>query len=300
MNKTFKHVTNTKNGELVSGVAAETARTAGGLGAASVAVGTGPAQASAKATLWGLKAMAWAVLALCGSLSHAAAPVGVVAHGEASLVTQGSVLNVHQSSKAATINFQQLNLGKGEGVAVQARSASDITLLRVAGGMNVNGGFVTANNNLMISSPSGIAVSNGGKVSAQGEVYMTTQNMAVGQYTKPAARASAGAISVTGHSQISGSNIVLDAGSIHLSQATLTATPVRKTDGITLQAATVSVQDSSLNAAGGQISVCLEGGNWTAAAAQSAVRALGTAVGANSTDVSGTTVTDVGFKLALS
>jgi hypothetical protein len=51
---------------------------------------------------------------------------------------------------------------------------------------------------------------------------------------------------------------------------------------------------------GGQISLCLEGGNWTAAALQSAVRALGSTVGANSIDVTGTTVTDVGFKLALS
>jgi hypothetical protein len=55
-----------------------------------------------------------------------------------------------------------------------------------------------------------------------------------------------------------------------------------------------------VEAAGGQISLCLEGGNWTASALQTAVRALGTAVGANSIDVSGTTVTNVGFKLALS
>jgi hypothetical protein len=40
------------------------------------------------------------------------------------------------------------------------------------------------------------------------------------------------------------------------------------------------------------------GAGWTAADMQTAIRALGTAVGANSVDVSGTTVTDVGFKLA--
>lgn len=49
----------------------------------------------------------------------------------------------------------------------------------------------------------------------------------------------------------------------------------------------------------GQLSYALEGAtdNWTAATLQTAIRALGTA---NSIDVSGTTVTDVGFKLALS
>ena len=49
----------------------------------------------------------------------------------------------------------------------------------------------------------------------------------------------------------------------------------------------------------GQISYLLEGadGNWTAASLQTAIRALATV---NSVDCSGTTVTDVGFKLALS
>jgi len=48
----------------------------------------------------------------------------------------------------------------------------------------------------------------------------------------------------------------------------------------------------------GQISLCLEGAtSWTATALRNAIRAYGTI---NSIDVSGTTVTDVGFKLALS
>ena len=56
------------------------------------------------------------------------------------------------------------------------------------------------------------------------------------------------------------------------------------------------------NTTAGQISMIIEaqGGGWTAAAMQTAIRALGTTVGANNIDVSGTTVTDVGLKLALS
>ena len=42
------------------------------------------------------------------------------------------------------------------------------------------------------------------------------------------------------------------------------------------------------------------GAGWTAADLQVAIRALGTTVGANSVDVSMTTVTNVGFKLAAS
>ena len=49
----------------------------------------------------------------------------------------------------------------------------------------------------------------------------------------------------------------------------------------------------------GQLSYMLDGtdGGWTAALLQAAIRAAGTV---NSIDCSGTTVTDVGFKLALS
>lgn len=49
-----------------------------------------------------------------------------------------------------------------------------------------------------------------------------------------------------------------------------------------------------------QISVMVERASWTAATLQTTLQALGTAVGTNSKDVSGTTVTDVGFKLATS
>lgn len=50
----------------------------------------------------------------------------------------------------------------------------------------------------------------------------------------------------------------------------------------------------------GQISFMLEenGGGWTAENLQTAIRDLGTAVGKNSIDMSGTIVLDLGFKLA--
>lgn len=50
----------------------------------------------------------------------------------------------------------------------------------------------------------------------------------------------------------------------------------------------------------GQISVMVAGSNWSASTMQTAIRALGTTVGNNSVDVSGSTVTDTGMKLATS
>lgn len=56
------------------------------------------------------------------------------------------------------------------------------------------------------------------------------------------------------------------------------------------------------NTTAGQISLMLEanGGGWTASDLQTAIRALGASVGANTIDVTGTTVTDLGLKLATS
>lgn len=56
------------------------------------------------------------------------------------------------------------------------------------------------------------------------------------------------------------------------------------------------------NDTSGQITVMLEvnGGGWTASTLQTAIQALGASVGTNTVDVSGTTVTDTGLKVALS
>jgi hypothetical protein len=53
------------------------------------------------------------------------------------------------------------------------------------------------------------------------------------------------------------------------------------------------------NASSGQISLMFEGSAITASELQTAIRAMGTTVGANNKDVSGSTVTDLGFKLAV-
>lgn len=68
---------------------------------------------------------------------------------------------------------------------------------------------------------------------------------------------------------------------------------------LNLLQAKISILAYQIEAAGGQISLMFEG-EYTAANIQTDVRALGTTVGTNNIDVSGSTVTDVGFKLALS
>lgn len=62
-------------------------------------------------------------------------------------------------------------------------------------------------------------------------------------------------------------------------------------------AAQASIHAVQVENTTGQISMIIDGESITAAEVQTAVRALGTA---NSIDVTGSTATDVGFKLALS
>lgn len=71
-------------------------------------------------------------------------------------------------------------------------------------------------------------------------------------------------------------------------------------DGVTYKGA-ASILAYQYDATG-QISYILDGsvGNWTATSLQTAIRAMGASVGPNTIDVRGTTVTDLGLKLALS
>ena len=71
-------------------------------------------------------------------------------------------------------------------------------------------------------------------------------------------------------------------------------------NAVSLQATPVLFQYESGSSGVASWGVETDGAGLTAASLQTAIRALGTAVGANSVDVSGTTVTDVGFKLAAS
>lgn len=68
---------------------------------------------------------------------------------------------------------------------------------------------------------------------------------------------------------------------------------------ISLKATPVLFQYESGSTGAASWGIEMDGAGWTAADLQTAIRALGTSVGANTIDVSGTTVTDVGFKLAV-
>lgn len=69
---------------------------------------------------------------------------------------------------------------------------------------------------------------------------------------------------------------------------------------VSLQATPVLFQYEAGSTGFSSWGVETDGAGLTAATLQTAIRALGTTVGANNVDVSGTTVTDVGFKLAVS
>jgi hypothetical protein len=69
---------------------------------------------------------------------------------------------------------------------------------------------------------------------------------------------------------------------------------------ISLKATPVLFQYESGSTGAASWGIEQNGAGWTAADLQTAIRALGTTVGGNNVDMSLTTVTDVGFKLAVS
>jgi hypothetical protein len=71
-------------------------------------------------------------------------------------------------------------------------------------------------------------------------------------------------------------------------------------NAISTKATPVLFQYESGSSGAASWGIEIDGAGWTAGDLQTAIRALGTTVGANNVDVSGTTVTNVGFKLAAS
>lgn len=71
-------------------------------------------------------------------------------------------------------------------------------------------------------------------------------------------------------------------------------------NAISTKATPVLFQYESGSSGAASWGIEMDGAGWTAGDLQTAIRALGATVGANNVDVSGTTVTNVGFKLAAS
>ncbi|MEY2994003.1 MAG: hypothetical protein RL357_938 [Pseudomonadota bacterium] len=172
MNKVFKRVWSASRGTYVA--VAETARSVGKSGAgvsgaliASVLLSTG---ASAQ------------------DLAAGALPTGgQVSAGQATIATQGTVMDVTQSSQRATIHWQGFDIGRDATVRFNQPSASAVTLNRVVGASpSMINGAMNANGQVILVNANGVVFANGSQVNVGGLVATTKQitdaNFQAGHY----------------------------------------------------------------------------------------------------------------------
>jgi filamentous hemagglutinin family protein len=221
MNKVFRTICNFKRGEPVSAAASELAKGSGGSSATADCASLTAAQTAHGFKLRQLAAF-W-ITGLLGVNAWALPTGGVVVNGNASIATTGSVMTVQQAPGNATINWRQFNVGASESVNFKLANPNSITLNRVGGDSVVNGS-VSSNGNLWFATGGNLfTIGSSGAISAMKEVFITAQDMAVGQYTKPTGVASSGGVNALPAGKLAAPLIHIDAGSVNLSGAELIA-----------------------------------------------------------------------------
>ena len=120
------------------------------------------------------------VAALCASgaqaqLAPGALPTGgTVVGGQASVVQNGTTLNIHQTSNQALVNFSTFNVGSGALVDIRQPGAAAALLARVTGqDPSQIYGQIKANGSLWLINPSGILVGQGARIDVGGFIAST-------------------------------------------------------------------------------------------------------------------------------
>ena len=131
-------------------------------------------------TAFRLRILSLVVAAICAGgaraqLAAGALPTGgILVGGQASLVQNGSTLNVHQTTSQALVNFTTFNVGSGALVDIQQPGAAAALLARVTGSdPSQIYGQIKANGTLWLINPAGIMVGQGARIDVGGFIAST-------------------------------------------------------------------------------------------------------------------------------
>ena len=159
MNHTYKHIWSKTLGRLV--IVPECCK--GGQG-----------RKGGKAKL-GAVAVAAATVLASPALAQSALPTGgTVVSGAATIATSGAAMTINQSSDKLIANWQSFSIGAGNSVAFNQPGASSVALNRVTGqDASQILGSLTANGQVFLVNPNGIAIGKTGSVQTGGFVAST-------------------------------------------------------------------------------------------------------------------------------
>ena len=159
MNHTYKHIWSKTLGRLV--IVPECCKGGQGRKGGKAKIG---AAASIAATLLASPALAQSVLPTGGT----------VISGAASIATSGAAMTINQSSDKLIANWQSFSIGSGNSVTFNQPGASSVALNRVTGqDASQILGSLTANGQVFLVNPNGIAIGKTGSVQTGGFVAST-------------------------------------------------------------------------------------------------------------------------------
>lgn len=99
---------------------------------------------------------------------------GTVVGGQASIVQNGTTLNIHQTSSQALVNFSTFNVGSAALVDIRQPGAAAALLARVTGSdPSQIHGQIKANGSLWLINPAGIMVGQGARIDVGGFIAST-------------------------------------------------------------------------------------------------------------------------------
>ncbi len=197
-----------------------------------------------------LRLLSLAVAAMCaaaGAPVHAQLAVGAlptgwnVTSGSASIVQNGSTLDIHQATSQALVNFATFNVGAGALVDIRQPGASSALLARITGGdPSQIYGQIKANGALWLINPAGIMVGAGARIDV-GSFIASTLNVSDTDFLAGRLTFKAGA--VAGEVRNAGTVTAASGGSIYLVAPSVTNTgTLNAPNGEVLLAAGQSVQ----------------------------------------------------------
>ncbi|MFT6227284.1 MAG: filamentous hemagglutinin family protein, partial [Paracoccaceae bacterium] len=100
---------------------------------------------------------------------------GVVAHGDAAIISGGQVTAIKQSSDRIIIDWQSFDIGADEAVRFDQPGRGSVALNRIkAGNPSAIDGRIEANGNVWIVNPSGVMFGHGARIDVGGLIVSTT------------------------------------------------------------------------------------------------------------------------------
>ncbi|MFM9925752.1 filamentous hemagglutinin N-terminal domain-containing protein [Variovorax sp. H27-G14] len=177
-------------------------------------------------------------------LAPGALPTGWnVTSGTASIVQNGSTLNIHQTTSQALVNFATFNVGAGALVDIRQPGSSAALLARTTGGdPSQIYGQIKANGALWLINPAGIMVGAGARIDV-GSFIASTLNVSDSDFLAGRLTFKAGAVATPGDVRNAGTITAASGGSIYLVAPNVSNTgTLNAPNGEVLLAAGQSVQ----------------------------------------------------------